>query len=87
MLDGDAVDRAHLRDQEVHQARVGQPDHQLVDDSPATRFEDLDAEHVAAHRADPAGDLTERTGTIGQPDAQDDGVHHAEPTRQVVSGG
>ena len=34
--------------------------------------------HVAAHRADPAGDLAQRAGPVGQPDAQDDGVHHAD---------
>ena len=86
MLDGHAVDGAHLGDQQVDEVGVGQPDDQLVDDPPATRFEDLDAEHVAAHRADPARDLAERTGTVGQPDAQDDGVHHAEATGAAVSG-
>ena len=80
VLDGHTVDRAHLGDQEIDEAGVGEPDDQLVDDPSATRFEDLDAEHVAAHRTDPARDLTQRAGTVGQPDAQDDGVHHAEAT-------
>ena len=75
MLDGHAVDRAHLGDQQIDEVGVGESDDQLVDDPAAARFEDLDPEHVAAHRADPARDLTQRAGTVGQPDAQDDGVH------------
>ena len=38
-------------------------------------LEDLDADDLAAHRTDPAGHLPERTGTVGQPQADDDGLH------------
>ena len=44
---------------------------ELVDDLAAAAFEDVDGEQVAAHRADAAGDLTERPGPIGKPEPDD----------------
>ena len=60
--------------EQVDQLDVGQGDDQLVDGPAAAPLEDLDADHVAAHRADAAGHLAQRARTIGQPDAHDDTV-------------
>jgi hypothetical protein len=71
----DAVDLAHLGQEERHQAGVGQLDHQLVDGPVRTPLEDVDADDVAPHRADPAGDLPERAGAVRYPDADDERLH------------
>ena len=44
-------------DQQRHEPVVGQLDHELVDGPAGAPLEDVDADHVAAHRADAAGDL------------------------------
>ena len=48
--------------------RVGQRRRQLVDRPPAAPLEDVDADHVAVHGPDPAGDLAERARSVGQPE-------------------
>ena len=42
---------------------------------PPPRLEDLDADHVAPHRADAAGHRAQRAGTVGQPDADHVALH------------
>ena len=54
---------------------VGQVDHQLVDGATGAPLEDVDADDLAPHRPDPAGDLPQRTGAVGQPHADDVGLH------------
>ena len=43
---------------------------ELVDGPAAASLEDVDADDVAPHRADPARHRAQRTRTVGQPDAQ-----------------
>ncbi len=83
LLDVDAVHLLDLLDEEVDERRVGQVDHQLVDRPTGASLEDLDADDLAPHRSDPAGDLPERTWAVGQPEADDEGVHAEEPTDGV----
>ena len=75
LLDVDAVDLLDLVDEQVDERRVGQVDDQLVDRPAGAPLEDVDADDLAAHRADPAGHLPERTGAVGQPEADDEGLH------------
>ena len=65
LFDGHAVDLADLVDEQIDERVVRQFDHELVDRLAAVALEDVDADDVAAHRADATGDLAERTGTIG----------------------
>src|SRR5690606_37886631 len=57
LFDGDPVDLPHLVDEEIDQRVVGQLDDQFVDGLAAVALEDVDADDVATHRADTAGDL------------------------------
>ena len=50
-------------------------DDDLVHRQTATALEDVDADHVTANRTDAARHLAERTGAVGQPDADDEGFH------------
>ena len=63
----------HLGDQQVDDGLVGQVDDQFVDGSTGAPLDDVDADDVASHRADPGRDGTQRTRTVGQPDAEYDG--------------
>ena len=83
LLDGHAVDLAHLVDQQVDQRAVGQLDHELVDRLAAVALEDVDAHDVAAHGADAAGHLAEGAGPVGQPHADHERFHADEPTEAV----
>ena len=77
-LDVDALDLGRSRRRAGRPARPsGSAHHELVDGPPAALLEDLDADDVAVHRADPAGHLAERARPIGQPDAHDEAVHGA----------
>ncbi len=80
VLHRDTVDRADLGHHQVDQGQVVERDGQLVDHAAAPGLEDLDAEHVAAHRADAARHLTERSGAVREPDSQDDGGHAGDAT-------
>ena len=75
LLDVDAVDLLDLLHEQVLERPVRQVHHQLVDGPTGASLEDLDADDLAAHRPDPAGHLPERTGAIGQPQADDEGLH------------
>ena len=76
LLDVDAVDLLDLGDEQLDQSRaVGQLDHQLVDGPAGAPLEDVDADDVAPHRADAAGHLPERAGSVRQPHADDVGLH------------
>ena len=75
MLDRHPVDGVHLVHHQVDEVGIGQRDDEFVDHASAARLEDLDRQHVAFHGTDAAGHLAERARTIGQPDADDDGVH------------
>jgi hypothetical protein len=83
-LDGDTVDSIDLGGQQRHQVLVGEHHGQFVDGTTSPLFEDLDRQHVAAHRADSTGDLAERTGTVGHPDPYDDRDHGGDRTRADV---
>ena len=76
VLDVDPVDLCDLVDEQIDQPRLGEGDDQLVDRASGAALEDLDADDVASHRTDPARDLAERAGTIGQPDAHRVVLHH-----------
>ena len=74
LLDVDAVDLVDLL------APAGRPgsawgryDDDVVDGPAGAPFEDLDADHVALHRADAAGHRAQRAGPVGQPQSDDDG--------------
>jgi hypothetical protein len=75
LLDGHAVDLADLVDQQLEVLAVGQLDHQLVHRLATVALEDVDADHVAADGADPAGDLAESTRPVGQPHADHERFH------------
>ena len=75
VLDGDAVDLTDLVEQQLERDVVGQRDDQLVDRAAPAALEDLDADDVTAHGADPARHLAESTGTVRQPDTDDERAH------------
>ena len=56
---------------------VGQVDDQLVDGPARAPLEDVDADDVAAHRADAAGHRAQGAGAVGQPQPYDEGLHGA----------
>ncbi len=60
---------------------AGKLDDELVDGPAGATLEDVDAHHVAADRAHPAGHLAQRAGTIRQPHSQDVGQGHATTLR------
>ena len=75
-LDGHPVDRVDLRGQQRRSGRrraAATISSSIARPPPCSRISI--AEHVAAHRADAARHLTERTGAVGHPDADDDGDH------------
>ena len=80
------VDLCDLGDEQVERGAVGQLDHEVVDRAAAAALEDLDADDLAPHRADPAGDGTERTRPVGQPHAHRVGLHGREPYGRPVNG-
>ena len=63
-------------EQQLDQVRAGQLDDQLVDGPAGAPLEDVDADDVAAHGADPAGHLAQRAGTVGQPHTEHVGRGH-----------
>ena len=73
--DVDAVDLGHLLEQQRHQVVGGQLDGQLVDRPTGAALEDVDADDVAADRADPARHGTEGTRPVGQPQPHHEGAH------------
>ena len=77
VLHVDALHLADLGQEQVHQALLGQVHDQFVHGASGAALDDVDADHVAAHRADARGDGSERTGTVGEPDADDEGGHDA----------
>ena len=83
LFDLDAVDLADFAHQEIDQRRVRQLDHQLIDRLAFAGLQDLDADHVALDRADPAGHGAQRTRTIRQPDAQHVALHGHDPRGPV----
>ena len=83
VLDRHTVDRVDLVDHQIDQRTVGQRDDELVDHAASADLEDLDREDVAPHRTDPARHLPECSGAVGQPDADDDGVHGIEARHRV----
>ena len=76
VFDVDAVNLRDLVHEQVDETWLGESDDQLVDRAAGTAFEDLDADHVAAHRPDAARDLPERPWAIGQPHAHGVVLHH-----------
>jgi hypothetical protein len=83
LFHGDAVDLAHLGDQQVDQARRWQLDHELVDRLPVLTLEDVDPDHIAPHRTDAAGDLPEGAGPVGKPHSDHEGRHDPHPTEPL----
>ena len=51
---------------------LGEHDRELVDRDVFAAFEHVDADDVGADRADPRRDETERTRSVGKPDAYDE---------------
>ncbi len=72
LLDGGAVDLLDLPHQHGDQLGVGQVDGELVDGHTAVALEDVDPDDVTPHGTDSGGDLTERTGPVGQPHPDED---------------
>ena len=83
---GDTVDLADLVDEQVDEVGRRQADGQLVDRAAAAALEDVDADDVAVHGADPAGHLAERTRAIGQPHPHDVRLHGGEATQPLLRG-
>ena len=83
LFDGHPVDLAHLVHQQLDEGVVGQFDDQLVDRLAPVALEDVDADDVAAHRADTAGHLAECPGTVGEPHADHEGFHGGHGTEAV----
>ena len=72
LLDRGAVDLLDLADEDGEQLDVAEPHRELVDDDALAALEHVDADDVAAHRTDPGGHETERTGPVREPDAHED---------------
>ena len=90
VLHVDPVHLADLSDEQVDEPGVGQLDDELVDRPSPAALEDLDADDVAPHRADAAGDRAERAGPVRHPDAHREAFHGARVCRareRPVSGG
>ncbi len=68
ILDVDTVDLVDLTDHQVEQTRVGQLDDELVYRPAAAAFQDVHSDQVAPDGAYAAGNRSERTRPIGQPD-------------------
>ena len=72
VFDVDVLDLLDLLDEERHEVRLGQGHDEFVDGAAGARLEDVDADEVATHRADAAGDGAERTGPVRQPHAHNE---------------
>ena len=68
-LDLDPVDLVHLSDQQLQELGVGHLHHDLVHRPAAASLQDLDADKVAADRADPGCHGAKCTGAVLQPDS------------------
>ncbi len=86
VLDVDPVDLTDLVDEQGEVVVVGQVDDELVDGTAGAPLEDVDPDDVGPDGADPAGDLTEGAGPVGQPDADDVGAHGPERYGSDVNG-
>jgi nicotinate-nucleotide adenylyltransferase len=80
LLDRRAVDLLDLAHEQCDQIAVGQHHRELVDRDVVAAFQHIDADEVAADRADAGGDETERTRSVGKPDAHDETRHAGEVT-------
>lgn len=85
VFDTNTIDGVNLCDHQIDKIRVGQANDQFVNHVAGTRFKDLDAEDVAANRADTARDLAKRARAIRKPDPDDDGVHRGRLCRECFS--
>ena len=74
MFNRNTIDGMHLVDHELHDGFVRQRNQEFVDDPAAPGFENLDTEHVTFDGTDAAGYLTQRAGSIGKPNTNDNGV-------------
>ena len=83
VLHGHAVDLPDLLHEQRDEVRRRQRHHELVDRHAGAPLEDVDADEVAAHGADPAGDGAERARTVGDPDPHDVGGHGPDATTGV----
>ena len=72
LLDRRAVDLFDLAHEERDEIAVGKHDRELVDRDVLAAFEHVDADDVAADRADAGRDQTERTRSVGKPDPHDE---------------
>lgn len=69
------VDRGDLSHHQVDDRVRWQTHNEFVDDCSGALFENFDGAHITFHGADTAGDLAESSWPVGQPDANNDGVH------------
>ncbi len=80
LFDRRAVDLLDLADQERDELAVGQQHRELVDGDVLAPFEHVDADDVAADRADSGRNETERTRSVGKPDAHHETGHDGQVT-------
>ena len=84
-LDHDARHRLRAGDQDVGEPAGRQLHEQVVDGAVGPALDDVEADDVAADRADGGGDGAEHAGAVGQHDAQQEG-HDAEPAAPTCPG-
>jgi hypothetical protein len=66
-------------EQQFEQVLTGDVDHEVVHRTTTATLHDLDADHVAAHGADPGRDGTQSTRPIREPDTEDVDGHGRAP--------
>ncbi len=76
VLDIDELELLQRREQLADPVLVGEVDRELVDDAIAAAFEDVDPGDVASDAPDARRDRAERTGAVGEPDAENEDGHH-----------
>ncbi len=72
LLHGCAVDLLDLACEQLEDVESREDHRELVDGDTLRALEDVDADDVATHRADPCGHESERTGAVREPDAYED---------------
>ncbi len=83
-LDDHAIDFQDLVPEQVDEVVAAQADSQFVDHDALVPLEDLDGDHVTAHRADPAGHRPEGAGSVGQLDPDQVVAHDLRLGRHCV---
>jgi hypothetical protein len=73
--------------QEVDERGVRKRDNELIDGPSASALEDVDANEVAADRANPAGHRAKSARPVGQPDPHHHVVHASQGRERVCRAG